>query len=278
VSGAAFKLRMKIWGVRGSTPTPQLENMVYGGNTPCLEVRLPGGEIFLFDAGTGARKLGQALLKEADGKPLDISIFLTHFHWDHIQGIPFFEPLYDRRNRIRFLAHYRTGPLRQILEGQMTRPYFPVNFEAATRDRIFHELTDKPWREGELRVTPFALHHPQNATGYRIEVGGASIIYATDHEHGNADCDRGLRHIAQGADLLIFDSQFTPEEYATHRGWGHSTWAEALSVAKDAQVKKVMLFHHDPSHTDDQLEQILDQARQVQPEAVMAREGLVVEL
>jgi len=273
-----FRLRLRLWGVRGSTPTPQPENMSYGGNTPCVEVRLPSGEIFLFDAGTGARKLGQSLLEEAGGKPLDINIFLTHFHWDHIQGIPFFEPLYDPRNRVCFRAHSRTGPLRSILEGQMKRPYFPVNFEAATEDRTFEELGDGPWHCGALQVTPFALNHPHGSTGYRIDVEGAAVVYATDHEHGNPDRDQELRKIAQGADLLIYDAQYTPEEYGSRRGWGHSTWAEALAFAKDAGVKQVVLFHHDPGHTDADLDSILAQARGQSPNTVMAREGWTLEL
>lgn len=273
-----FRVRVKFWGVRGSTPTPYRDNMEFGGNTPCLEVRLPTGQVYLFDAGTGARRLGQLLVEESRGEPLEIGIFLTHFHYDHIQGIPFFDPLYDPRNRIRFLAHSRTGPLQKILEGQMARPYFPVDFDSATRDKIFHELGNDPWCEAGMRVIPFPLHHPQNATGYRIEVDGAAIVYATDHEHGNADCDRGLRQVAHGADVLIYDAQYTPQEYERRRGWGHSTWAEALSVARDAQIKKVVLFHHDPAHTDQQLQAIEDRVQQEWPAAVMAREGLVIDL
>ena len=273
-----FRLRLKFWGVRGSTPTPQMENMGYGGNTPCLEVRLPDGGIFVFDAGTGARKLGQTLLKEANGAKLDINIFLSHFHWDHIQGIPFFDPLYDRRNRIRFLAHARTGPLREILEGQMARPYFPVDFEAATRDCEFEVLGDEPWCRGPLTVTSFPLRHPQGASGYRIDSGGASIVYATDHEHGDEARDAGICEAAKGADLLIYDSQYTAEEYANRSGWGHSTWVQALKFAKAADVKRVILFHHDPARTDDELDAILEEAQSVWEPTIMAREGWSVEL
>jgi len=273
MNSGEYRLRVKFWGVRGSTPTPQIENMGYGGNTPCVEVRLPGGEIFVFDAGTGARKLGRALLDEAQGAPLDVRIFLTHFHWDHIQGIPFFEPLYDMRNRVQFLAHSRTGPLREILEGQMTKPYFPVNFEAATLNRDFFEMGDEGWKHAGLAIQPFALNHPHGATGYRMEAEGVVVVYATDHEHGNQDCDRGLREIAQGADLLIYDSQYTPEEYEQHRGWGHSTWAEALAVARDAEVKQVVLFHHDPAHSDEMLGKVLDEAQRLWQPTLMAREG-----
>ena len=270
-------MRLKLWGVRGSTPTPQIENMGYGGNTPCLEVRTPDGQVFIFDAGTGVRKLGESLLEEAKGEPLNINIFLTHFHWDHIQGIPFFNPLYDARNRIRFLAHHRTGPLRAILKGQMTKPYFPVNFEASTRDCDFEEVDDGGWN-GAITVLPFALHHPQGATGYRIECGGASVVYATDHEHGNAELDRGLCDMSTNADLLIYDSQYTPEEYETHRGWGHSTWEKALHFARTAGVKRVLLFHHDPGHCDEELDAIGRQAQASFSDAVMARERWTIEL
>ena len=271
------RLHLKLWGVRGSTPTPQVENMGYGGNTPCLEVRMPGGGIFVFDAGTGARKLGQSLVEEAKGEPLDINIFLTHFHWDHIQGIPFFDPLYDAHNRVRFLAHTRTGPLRGILEGQMTRPYFPINFEAAC-ERTFEDLSDGTWECGALRVTPFGLNHPQGATGFRIETDGASIVYATDHEHGDPEYDERVCDMARGADLLIYDSQYTPEEYKGKRGWGHSTWTQAVAFAKASEVKQVMLFHHDPSHTDEELDRIYEAASEQMPNTVMAREGWTLDL
>ena len=251
--------------------------MRYGGNTPCLEVRLPNGEIFLFDAGTGARKLGQSLIEQAQGLPLNINIFLTHFHWDHIQGIPFFEPLFDPQNRIRFLAHTRTGPLRGVLEGQMARPYFPITFEGGCQ-RAFENLSDETLECGSLRVTPFPLNHPQGATGYRLETQGALIVYATDHEHGNIDLDRGLCEMARGADLLICDSQYTPEEYESKRGWGHSTWTQALAFAQDCGVKQVLLFHHDPGHSDEQLDRISEKAQRQMPNAVMAKEGWTLDL
>lgn len=274
----AARLRVKFWGVRGSTPTPQIDNLGYGGNTPCLEVRLPGGEVFVFDAGTGARNLGAALMEEKHGEDMSVTIFLTHFHWDHIQGIPFFAPLYEPNNRLQFISHCSTGPLQEILGGQMAKPYFPVNFESATRRRDFVQLDGKAWRQGALLVQPFPLTHPQGAAGYRIEANGAVVVYATDHEHGVPEVDTGLRDIAQGADLLIYDSQYTPAEYEKHRGWGHSTWKEGVAVAQDARVKQLVLFHHDPSHNDDTMSHITDEARQFFDATSAAREGLTIAL
>jgi phosphoribosyl 1,2-cyclic phosphodiesterase len=272
------RMRVRFWGVRGSTPTPQIDNLGYGGNTPCLEVRLPGGEVFVFDAGTGARNLGTALMEENRGEEIRVSIFLTHFHWDHIQGIPFFAPLYEPNNHLQFISHASTGPLKEILGGQMAKPYFPVNFETATEHREFVQLDGKEWREGALRVQPFPLNHPQGAAGYRIEANGAVAVYATDHEHGVAAIDNGLREIAQGADLLIYDSQYTPAEYEKHRGWGHSTWKEAAGVARDGRVKQLVLFHHDPSHNDETMSRIAAEARCDFEATAAAREGMVVAL
>ncbi len=271
-------MRVKFWGVRGSTPTPQIDNLGYGGNTPCLEIRLPGGETFIFDAGTGARNLGTALMDERHGEDVRVSIFLTHFHWDHIQGIPFFAPLYQANNRLRFLSHYSTGPLKEILDGQMSKPYFPVNLESATRNREFIQLDGMEWSESGLRVQPFPLNHPQGAAGYRIEANGAALVYATDHEHGVISVDTGLRDIAQGADVLVYDSQYTPAEYEKHRGWGHSTWKEAVAVARDAGVKQLVLFHHDPCHNDQTMSGIADEARQAYEGTIVAREGLILSL
>ena len=272
------RMRLKFWGVRGSTPTPQIENLGYGGNTPCLEVRLPGGEVFIFDAGTGIRNLGSALLDENRAREMRVCIFLTHFHWDHIQGIPFFAPLYEPNNHLRFISHCSTGPLEEILQGQMAKPYFPVNFEAATRHREFMQLDGMEWNEGDLRVQPFPLTHPQGAAGYRIEANGATVVYATDHEHGVREADDRIREMASGADVLIYDAQYTPVEYEKHRGWGHSTWKEAVAIANDAQVKQLVLFHHDPSHNDEAVSRIADEARACFENAVAAREGLIISL
>ena len=254
-------IRLKFWGVRGSIPTPHIENLGYGGNTPCVELRLlPDNQSIILDAGSGLRSLGSKLLKEAGGANLDLKVFLTHFHWDHIQGIPFFAPLFEAGNRVSFHSQ-SNGRLEEILEGQMARPYFPIDLGSVAAKREFFELDSKPVCCSGIRIRPFPLNHPQGAVGYRIETSHSAIVYATDLEHGHPQLDTVLRDYAAGADLLIYDAQYTPEEYATHHGWGHSTWVEAVRVARESQVQRLVLFHHDPSHDDGFLERIESEAR-----------------
>ncbi len=270
-----FRLELKFWGVRGSIPTPAPENLGYGGNTTCLELRLPTGESVVIDGGTGARKLGLHLVEASAGQSIDLEILMTHFHWDHIQGIPFFAPLYSPKNRITFHTSRPPEEVRNILEGQMTHPYFPVQFELLGAQRAFSSFDQggKSLRGGALHVVPFELNHPQGATGFRLEAGGAVIVHACDHEHGDPRLDRSIREHAEGADILIYDSQFTPAEYASKQGWGHSTWLEGVKVAQDAQVKLLILSHHDPSHTDEFMDAVLAEAREHFPAVEIAREG-----
>jgi phosphoribosyl 1,2-cyclic phosphodiesterase len=254
------ELRLNFWGVRGSIPTPQVENLGFGGNTPCLEVRY-GSQLLIFDAGSGLRMLGHKLQQEFGQKKMDLCLFLTHFHWDHIQGIPFFSPLYRENNEVRFYSGALQGGLREKLEGQMSKPYFPVNFETLTAVRSFIEIPRRSIRCGQVIIHPFELNHPQGCSGYRIETPAGIIVYATDLEHGDPRLDKVVRDYSQGADILIYDAQYTPEEYASHRGWGHSTWAEGIKTARDAGAKRLILFHHDPMHSDDMLREIERNAR-----------------
>jgi phosphoribosyl 1,2-cyclic phosphodiesterase len=272
-------LRLKFWGVRGSTPTPQIENLTYGGNTACFELRLGDHEIFVFDGGTGARNLGLSLANEFAGERLCIKFFLTHFHWDHIQGIPFFVPLYGAAHDITFFSSASMISLHETLEGQMSRPYFPVNFDSVAAERSFVEVEERrPVAIGGLSIHPFPLNHPQGCAGYRIEAAGRSVVYASDLEHGHAVLDRVVREYSQGADVLIFDAQYTPEEYEKHRGWGHSTWLEATRVAKEAGVKQLILSHHDPSHSDSAVYHIVRHASERFENTIAAREGLEIDL
>lgn len=255
-----YRLRLKFWGVRGSTPTPQIENLSYGGNTPCLEIRGSGGQLLVFDGGTGLRNLGMALKEEFQDRPIQAHFFLTHFHWDHIQGIPFFAPLYERPNRVTFHTGHPTANLQEMLEGQMRSPYFPVDFTFMSAEKRFRRI-ETAETYGDVTVRPFPLNHPQGAYGYRIECAGKSIVYASDLEHGHPELDSVLRRSAQGADILIFDAQYTPEEYEDHKGWGHSTWLEATRVAEEVGVGQLFLFHHDPSHDDRMFYEIVQAAR-----------------
>jgi phosphoribosyl 1,2-cyclic phosphodiesterase len=268
------RLTLKFWGVRGSLPTPQQENLGYGGNTPCLEVRLSSGEIFVFDAGSGIRDLGKSLLEEF-GEQMTVNIFLTHYHWDHLQGIPFFAPLFHPDAHLVF--HGQEG-LTDKLVGQMEPPYFPIRFQEAPAQKSFIEVSDEPLHFGGLIIRPFPLRHPQGCLGYRLEYQDAVIVYATDFEHGDSTHDRILRGFCDQADILIYDSQFTPEEYKTYQNWGHSTWLEATRVATDSQVKHLVLFHHDPSHDDRFMDAIVEAARKEFPSVTAAREATTISI
>lgn len=268
-----YRMKLSLWGVRGSTPTPQRENLGYGGNTSCVEVRLPEGEVFIFDGGTGIRSLGESLEAERDGAGATYKIFLTHFHWDHTQGIPFFAPLYDEKNEVVFHAHNSQFGVEEVLKRQIQAPYFPVDLDRMGAGKEFVRLGDDPLRYGRVTVHSFPLNHPPQTAGYRIESQGAAIVYATDLEHGDPEFDSVLRDYSRNADILIYDSQYTPESYSEHKGWGHSTWLEATRLAEEAGVKQLILFHHDPSHDDETLGGIVAEARRHFAKTDGAREG-----
>ena len=274
----SFRMRLRFWGVRGSIPTPQPEKLEFGGNTACVEIRLPGGEVLVFDGGTGIRDLGLLLTRESGDRPLNLHVLLTHFHWDHIQGIPFFGPLYSPLNTVTFHGHGALGGPERMLGGQMQEPYFPVGLELAAATKEFVEVGETSFKLGPATIHPFPLNHPQGALGYRIEHQGAVVVYATDLEHGQKHLDGVLREYSSGADLLIYDAQYTPEEYEEHRGWGHSTWLEATRVAAEAGVRKLVLFHHDPSHDSKKTKQIVAQAQARFPETIAAQEGWAAHL
>lgn len=268
-----YRFKLKFWGVRGSIATPLGENLGYGGNTACVEVCSQGDQSLIIDAGTGLRLLGDELAKEAQGQKLDLSILMTHFHWDHVQGIPFFAPLYRSGNEVSFHSDRPARVLADILEGQMSQPYFPVDFDLLPARRNFVQLDMREVRFGNVMVHSFPLNHPQGASGYRLESDGAVIVHASDHEHGHAKLDRVLLDYAQNADILIYDSQYTDKEYEARRGWGHSTWREATRVASQAGVKRLILFHHDPAHNDAFMTSLASEARNCFENTEVAREG-----
>jgi phosphoribosyl 1,2-cyclic phosphodiesterase len=284
-------MQIEFWGVRGSIPVPGANTVRYGGNTSCVSVRL-GDHWVVFDAGTGIRPLGRHMLAH-DG-PLEISLFLSHVHWDHIQGFPFFAPAFQNRAHIHIHgSDSQDRTLASIVGGQMEGPNFPVAL-----DQMGGRLRFRPLAEGSIQPlsgpdgVPFAsvanarLNHPNGVLGYRLveESTGASVVYATDTEHREGGLDHTLVQLARGADVLIYDGMYTPEEYPSRQGWGHSTWLEGLRVAHAAGVGQLVVFHHDPERTDDQLDRLSDLAQEaavaMDPSlrVSFAREGDVLEI
>ena len=272
-------MHIKFWGVRGSTPTPQMENMRYGGNTSCVEVRI-GSQIYILDCGTGLRNLGKQLSCEFSGQPLYAHVFLSHFHWDHIQGIPFFSPLYDSpENYLYFHSSSRTRGLQGALEQQMAEPYFPVEMNEMAAHRNFYDIEEGRIGFDDCTVETKWLNHPQGCLGYRIESKSGVVVYATDNEPGHTEFDKSVRKLAEGADVLIYDAQYLPEEYeAKRRGWGHSHWREAVNVCMESGARELILFHHDPDHTDDLLDEVVRKAREHYPKVRAASEGMEIVL
>jgi phosphoribosyl 1,2-cyclic phosphodiesterase len=272
------RLELKFWGVRGSIPTPNAQSLGVGGNTTCLELKLPGEQVLIIDAGTGVRNLGLSLAQKTQKHPSDIHFLMTHFHWDHIQGLPFFVPLYGEENEVTFHSGVSPARLKEILQGQMTTPYFPVGFDRAAAKRFFEQVPHGGVRIGNVLIESFALHHPQGACGYRFSHDGAVIVHASDHEHGDKNADARLLEYARDAGVLIYDAQFTPDEYVSKQGWGHSTWAKAVDLARHADVKHLVLFHHDPGHDDAFMQDVEAQARREFPQTTIAREGSIITL
>ena len=274
---------VKFWGVRGSMPVPGPHTIRFGGNTPCVQIQIDQ-RLVILDAGSGIYHLGQHLLKQ--GGKIRGDIFITHCHWDHIQGFPFFYPgfatgnhftVYGQKNGDFFLVDQLTG--------QMAFPYFPVKLEDMGARFDFRELgagTSLDLQNG-ITVKTLGNNHPDGGLSYRIENGNKSCCYITDHEH-SSHLDTGMIEFIQNSDLVIFDTSFTESEYRggeknpSREGWGHSTWQEAVRLVKEAGAKRLVLFHHAINRTDDDLEEIEWLARQRFADCRAAREGMVISL
>lgn len=268
---------VRFWGVRGSIACGGPDTVRYGGNTSSLEVRC-GSRLLLFDAGSGIRYLGNRLVDEA---PLDADLFLTHTHFDHVCGLPFFRPFFQRENTFRVWAGHLDGraSIQQVLWQFMMAPLFPVPPEIFQARISYQDFTAgetlAPGAGITLRTTP--LNHPNGATGYRLEFGGKSLCYLTDTEHIADAPDRNVLRLIERADLVIYDCMYTDEEWANgHVGWGHSTWQEAVRLCRAARADRLVVFHHNPDHDDDTLDAIGAQVETALPGSILAREGLVL--
>lgn len=280
---------IKFWGIRGTIPTPGHLTEKYGGNTSCVEIRSPEGDIFICDAGSGIRGLGQALLREFRDKPIEAHLLISHLHWDHIQGFPLFAPAFAQANH--FVVH---GPenIETAMHGQMVKAYFPVPLGAMGAKLDFQTVqTSAPWQSGKVQLRAASLAHPGGAVGYRLECKGRSVAYVTDNELADTKPDAplsmqmaGLSHLVKGADLMIADAQYTRREYAEKKGWGHSAVEDVILFAAQAGVKMLALFHHDPSHSDEFMDELFQhQVEQLSRtgaslELFVAREGMAIEV
>jgi len=298
-------MKIRFWGTRGSISTPGKETVRYGGNTPCVEVRLPKDKLIILDAGTGIRNLGESLMES--GESVKAYILVTHPHWDHIQGFPFFKPAFVSGNELTIVGgQIDKMTLQKMISDQMNKVYFPIQLNELKATLKFLPVEEEEFSVYDAKVRTMYVNHPTFAIGFRITSGGKSIVYISDNEPFDRKVARSIRNVekkiidrydrtsgdpnqrvfdfVRNADLLIHDTTYTPEEYVDRVGWGHSHYLFTLKVAAEGNVKRLVLFHHDPAHDDDKVDDILKkckkeiQNRKYRFDCVAAAEGLVLEI
>jgi phosphoribosyl 1,2-cyclic phosphodiesterase len=272
---------VRFWGVRGSIPTPGKDTVRYGGNTACVEVNVAGKRL-IFDGGTGLRRLGEHLQKES---PVEAHLFFTHTHWDRIQGFPFFMPAFQSGNC--FHIYGSIGPngasIKQRLYDQMLRPNFPVPLQFMKSDLQFNNISPgSVITLDDVVVETVSLNHPNNALGYRITWGGYTVVYATDTEHDPDKVDQGLMYLSHRADLLIYDAAYADHAYYDSQFIEEfqqaEVWQKGVELVLGADVRKIAIFHHDPAHEDDCLDEIEAHLQSRYPNVILAREGMVIDV
>lgn len=260
-------MRVKFWGTRGSIPVPGKDTVIYGGNTTCLEINLESGKKVIIDAGTGIRALGEHLASE--GKRVNIHLLITHIHWDHVMGIPFFPPIYEPENEIYIDGYHSCMKgLSIAFDNKMGDGFFPIRFEELHADiRHIDRLRHGSLKIDNTIIDTIPLQHPQGGLGFRFREGGKTLVFITDNELTGKEWSG--RHpinyvkFCEDADVLIHDAQYTPEEMDRRRGWGHSDYASAFKLAQKANVKKLILFHHDPYRKDKELALLLGKCQRL---------------
>lgn len=296
---------MKFWGTRGSIPTPGKETVRYGGNTPCIELRLSKNELIILDAGTGIRNLGEKLIES--GESIKAYLLISHPHWDHIQGFPFFKPAFISGNEITIVGGETDKvSLQQMISDQMNKVYFPIQLNELKANLKFRKVQEESFDVFDAKVNTIFLNHPTFAIGYRITHKGKTIVYISDNEPfdrrvseamlnvekiiiekysaSSPDPNQRIFEFVRGADVLIHDATYTPEQYVNRVGWGHSHYLFTLKVAAEGNVKQLMLFHHDPAHNDEKIDDILKKCqneiriRQYQFKCAAAIEGMELDI
>jgi len=297
-------MKARFWGTRGSIPTPGKSTVVYGGNTPCVEIRLHRNQLVILDAGTGIRNLGDSLI--ATGESVTAHLLISHPHWDHVQGFPFFKPAFISGNEITIIGgQSKDVTLRQMIADLMDKVYFPIQMNELKAKINFHPIKEETLKLYDGTLTSCYVNHPSFALGYRLDVAGRSLVYISDNEPFDREVAKSVKNVekviveryskskgdpnqrifefARGADILIHDSTYTPEEYVNHVGWGHSHYLFSLEVAAEAGVRKLVLFHHDQTHSDAQIGEILRtcrkeiKTRKYKFDCVAAAEGMELE-
>ncbi|MEK9138265.1 MAG: MBL fold metallo-hydrolase [Bacteroidota bacterium] len=275
-------MRLKFWGTRGSIPAPGKDTVRYGGNTPCVEVRLSNNNLVIFDAGTGIRALGDKLI--ASGESVRAYLVISHPHWDHIQGFPFFKPAFISGNEFTIVGpQSRHVTLRQMMAHLMDKAYFPIQLNKLKANIKFMPMREESAKVFDAVLTSCFVNHPLLALGYRLDAAGRSLVYISDNEpfdrevatsvknvdstivrkysKSKADPNQHIIDFVKGADIFIHDATYTPEEYVNHVGWGHSHYLFCLKIAHEAGVKKLILFHHHQTHDDATVDDILAKCR-----------------
>jgi phosphoribosyl 1,2-cyclic phosphodiesterase len=273
---------LQFWGVRGSIPSPGKDTVRYGGNTSCIEMQI-GGKRLIFDGGTGLRLLSKDLINQQQS--VEAYMFFTHYHWDHIQGVPFFKPAFMEGNCFHIYGAVPpdADSMKQHFCDRVMHSNSPVPLQGMEAELKFYELIcGDTFQVDDITIETGPLNHPNGAMGYRVTWQGHTVFYCTDTEHLPDRPDENVLHLAREADILIYDAMYTDEEYNNPKspkvGWGHSTWQEGVKVAQAAGVKRLAIFHHEPNHSDDFLDQIETQVQEVSPGSFLAREGMIVQV
>lgn len=279
---------LKFWGVRGSTPCANKENMEFGGNTTCLQIELPqNNEVLILDSGTGIRNLGNHLVQ--NGKEVKGHIFITHPHWDHIQGFPFFKPIYSPKNHFDIhMPRQVNGGCKEILSGHLTKTFFPVAIEMLDANIEYITQPAEKQDYGQYTVEYMLSNHPINTAIYKIEIEGKKIVFCPDNEltpfadKTDAYFYTKFKEFIKGADVLIHDAQYNRQNYPSRVGWGHSAWEDAVAFAKRAEVKNLFLTHHDPDSSDEYLNDLEKKIQQMHGDEFdsifLAREGVNIKI